>query len=142
MLRLWVVSLAVVSLVALGCKSGPAYVGSYGVVQDEAFKSQIAKAEAKMPQLSKAQQDAFKVQMSAAAEITLTINSDGTFTQANPGIGHDVHGTYTVDGNELTLSVAGSNPQQGPLPKVTFHPGDHTLTMTASDGTVITLKRK
>lgn len=142
MFRLWVFAVAVLLVGAVGCKRTPAYVGSYGIVVDDAMQKKIDTVKAMMSKASKSDQDKVQKQIDSVQQVTLTINADGTFSQSNAAMGHSVQGTYTVDGDKLTLSATDPQSKQSGSITITFHEADKTLTMGGGSALPITLKKK
>lgn len=88
-----------------GCKSGPAYVGTYRMVltaEMQAESAQLAKL--------KGQAAATRIEDLLSAQ-TFTLNADGTGEIKNSVVGFDAKGTYTLEGDRLIfIDSAGSRP--------------------------------
>lgn len=113
-----------------GCKATPAYVATYEFGGVAKMKQTFDLAS---PSLSTAERARNQKFLKSTAEMTLTIKADGTWAIHNPARGADVNGTYTVEGDKMTLTEAGASGGSSRSLTYTFREADGTL--TSGDGT-------
>jgi hypothetical protein len=124
MKKLLIAMVVVFALGVVGCNRAPAYVGTYKLVMNDTAK--------RMAEVGNEFQKGFdskgkqpKVDLNEAfAKMTITLTADGKATMPDPtGAGKPFEGTYTADGNNITVTSSGKETS------LTFDEKAQTLTM-------------
>jgi hypothetical protein len=115
-MKIWFVVLVITAVALVGCGHAPTYVGRWEFPLPDSLKRETA-----LPNQIE------------AAKSFLTINADCTWTTETATGRQGGSGTYTVDGDKLTMSA--------PLHTAKFNPSDQTLTLDNGAGGRLVLRK-
>jgi hypothetical protein len=132
-----------VLLVAVGCKSQPGYVGTFGVELSADQKKELEGMKAMLKQIPEKDRKQAEEAFGAIEKMELNISADGTWKATGAPGGKDVTGTYKVEGNVLTMTTtAGTGADKTPG-KLEYVEADKTLIANKGEkGKELTFKKK
>lgn len=127
----------ILAVMVAGCKKSETYLGTYKLVVTPEMQKQIDDGMAKTkgkPEAAMAEQ-----MVKAMLDVSVTLKPEGKATFSAMGKSQD--GTYTVEGDKVTISPGGSADKGGTKSELIYDEAKQELSMT-QNGQKVVLKKQ
>ncbi len=129
--------LMILAVMVAGCKKSETYLGTYKLVITPELQKQIDEGMAKSK--GKAEAAMAEQMIKSMLDVSVVLKPEGkaTFT----AMGQNQEGTYSVDGDKVTISPGGSGDKGGTKTELIYDETKQELSMT-QNGQKIILKKQ